>query len=161
MTRKQRRLAFIAAALATLGIALAIALYAMRGSIAYYQTPTELKAKEAANTPITGRVRVGGLVKDGTFVRGQGEKVTFVITDLTNEIAASYEGMLPDLFKEGQGVVAEGTVENGALKADWLLAKHDEKYMAKEVTNALKDKGLYKGGENKPGAMGGAAVGKP
>ncbi len=143
MTRKQRRLVFIAAALAALGCALGLVLFAMRDNIVFFYSPTELAAKQLA--PGT-RVRVGGLVRDGSLVRGAGKQVTFAITDTgEKDVSVTYDGILPDLFREGQGVVAEGALDaKGVIKADNVLAKHDETYMPKDVADALKKQGHWK-----------------
>ena len=142
MTRKQRRLTFIAAALAALGVALGLVLFAMRDNIVFFYSPTELAQKHPA--PGT-RVRVGGLVKEGTLEHGAGSTVTFDVTDRgTKDVPVTYTGILPDLFREGQGVVAEGVIgANGMVKADNVLAKHDERYMPREVAEALKKQGVW------------------
>jgi cytochrome c-type biogenesis protein CcmE len=142
MTRKQRRLTFIAAALAALGCALGLVLFAMRDNIVFFYSPTELAAKPVA--PGT-RVRIGGLVKEGTVVRSAGRQISFEVTDRgTKDIAVTYDGILPDLFREGQGVVAEGAIDaKGVVKADNVLAKHDERYMPREVADALKKQGVF------------------
>ena len=108
--------------------------------------PTELAAKQLA--PGT-RVRVGGLVKDGSLVRGAGKQVTFAITDTgEKDVSVTYDGSLPDLFREGQGVVAEGALgDKGIIKADNVLAKHDERYMPREVADALKKQGVWNEGQ--------------
>ena len=142
MTRKQRRLIFIAGALTALGCALGLVLFAMRDNIVFFYSPTELTAK---TLPPGTRVRIGGLVKEGTVARGAGRQVAFEITDRgPKDIAVTYDGILPDLFREGQGVVAEGALgANGVVKADNVLAKHDEKYMPREVADALKKQGVW------------------
>ena len=135
MTRKQRRLVFIAAALSALGCALGLVLFAMRDNIVFFYSPTELATKHLA--PGT-RVRVGGLVKDGTLVRGAGKQVTFEITDGGDKtVSVAYDGILPDLFREGQGIVAQGTLKDATTVAAFeVLAKHDENYMPPEVADA-------------------------
>lgn len=154
MTRKQRRLAFIVGALAALGCALGLVLFAMRDNIVFFYSPTELAAKHLdAGT----RVRVGGLVKDGTLVRGAGKQVTFEITDGGDKtVSVAYDGILPDLFREGQGVVAEGAIDaKGSIKADNVLAKHDERYMPREVADALKKQGVWVEGKGEGKGKGG------
>ncbi len=142
MTRKQRRLTFIAAALAALGLALGLVLFAMRDNIVFFYSPSEIGEKQIA--PGT-RVRVGGLVKEGTVVRGAGRQITFEVTDRgSKDVSVVYDGILPDLFREGQGVVAEGALDaKGVIKADNVLAKHDERYMPREVADALKKQGTW------------------
>jgi cytochrome c-type biogenesis protein CcmE len=94
------------------------------------------------------RLRIGGLVAVGSLVRGEGATITFDVTDNAETIPATFTGVLPDLFREGQGVIAEGYLRDGVFEADEILAKHDENYMPKEVADALKEKGLYKGETN-------------
>ncbi len=145
MTRKQKRLAMISAGLATVGLALGLVLYALNDSIVFFYTPSEALAKNIAPTH---RFRLGGLVEKGSMQRLEGTTVTFVVTDTERTMPVSYRGELPDLFREGQGVVAEGSLDvSGTFLADTVLAKHDEKYMPKEVADALKKKGVWKEGE--------------
>jgi cytochrome c-type biogenesis protein CcmE len=141
MTRKQRRLVLIGSALGVVAIALALVLSALRDSIVFFNSPTDVVARHVA--PGT-RIRLGGLVKPGSVVRGENLAVRFEVTDGENSLPVSYQGILPDLFREGQGVVTEGMVEPGSFKADSVLAKHDEKYMPKEVADALKRTGHWK-----------------
>jgi cytochrome c-type biogenesis protein CcmE len=150
MTRKQRRLALIGSALALLGAALALPLVAYKDSIVFFNSPTDVVEK---NISPGSRIRLGGLVKAGSVVRGENLQVRFDVTDGKNTIAVAYQGLLPDLFREGQGVVTEGMLErSGTFKADSVLAKHDETYMPKEVADALKKQGHWKeGGEQKVG----------
>ena len=141
MTRKQRRLTLIAAAGSVLAIAVGLVLYAFQDTIVFFTTPTEVQAK-----PINAgvRMRLGGLVADESVVRGQGTAVSFSITDTTATVPVVYDGTLPDLFREGQGVVAEGMFDfEGVFIADTVLAKHDENYMPKEVADALKKQGVW------------------
>ena len=148
MTRKGRRLTLIASMLAVLGVAAGLVLFAMRDSIVFFYGPSELAEK--ALGPGT-RLRIGGLVKDGSVVRGDNKSMTFVITDSNKEVRVSYTGQVPDLFREGQGVVAEGVlVGPGEFRADSVLAKHDEKYMPREVADALKKQGVWNEGEPSP-----------
>ena len=143
MTRKQKRLAVILGGLAILGIAAGLVLYALSDTIVFFYTPSEVAQKHVA--PGT-RLRLGGLVEQGSISKAGGTTVTFVVTDLTKTMNVSYVGQLPDLFREGQGVVAEGVLDaNGALVADTVLAKHDEKYMPKDVADKLKAQGVWKG----------------
>ena len=142
MTRKQRRLALIGSALSVLAVAVALVLGALKDSIVFFNSPTDVAEKHiAAGT----RIRLGGLVKEGSVERSDNLRVRFDVTDGKNSIRVAYQGLLPDLFREGQGVVTEGTLDGGGLfKADSVLAKHDEKYMPKEVADALKKQGHWK-----------------
>ena len=143
MTRKQTRLSLIIAAMSLLGIAVGLVLYAMRDSIVFFYTPSEIAEKHIG--PST-RVRLGGLVEKGSLVKSPGGLVTFSVTDMTKNMQVSYKGLLPDLFREGQGVVAEGYPSaDGSFVADSVLAKHDEKYMPKEIVEKLKAQGKWKG----------------
>lgn len=143
MSRKQRRLTLIAVGGIVLALAAALTLSALRDSITFFASPSEL----AANPPPPGkRLRIGGLVKEGSIVK-DGVLVRFEVTDNAKSIPVRYQGMLPDLFREKQGVVAEGTFEEGVFIARTILAKHDEYYMPREVVDALKDKGVWKHNE--------------
>jgi cytochrome c-type biogenesis protein CcmE len=136
MTRKQRRLILIGSGLAMLAIAVALMLNAFRDSIVFFNSPSDVVEKHVE--PGT-RIRLGGLVKDGSVVRGNSLSVRFEVTDGKSELPVIYQGVLPDLFREGQGVVAEGALDAaGVFNADTILAKHDETYMPKEVADALK-----------------------
>ncbi len=149
MTRKQKRSTMILAGLGVIGIAVGIVLFALEDTIVFFYTPEEVAEKSIE--PGT-RFRLGGLVKDGSIVRGQGTTVTFSVTDTVQVLPVSYTGTLPDLFREGQGVVAEGMLDDkGVFVADTVLAKHDENYMPREVADALKEKGVWQhaGEENK------------
>lgn len=142
MTRRQRRLVLIGSGLAVLGVAAALVLSALRDSIVFFNSPTEVVEKRIA--PGT-RIRLGGLVQPGTVVRAQNASVRFEVTDGNRTITVAYTGILPDLFREGQGVVAEGALDvSGVFKADTVLAKHDENYMPREVADALKKQGHWK-----------------
>jgi cytochrome c-type biogenesis protein CcmE len=135
LTRKGGRLAIINAAGFTLAIAVGLILFALRDNIVFFYGPTEMSER----TPPPGtRLRIGGLVRRGSLTRDGSSTVVFAVTDLKHDIKVSYTGLLPDLFREGQGVVAEGTVEGPDLfHADTVLAKHDERYMPKDVAEAL------------------------
>lgn len=147
MTRKQRRLILIASALGVLAVALALVLYAMSDSIVFFYTPATVAEKSIKPG---ARFRLGGLVKEGTVRRGAGQDVAFEIADAQGSLRVQYKGLLPDLFREGQGVVAEGMLDgSGVFKADTVLAKHDETYMPREVADALKKQGHWQG-EQKP-----------
>jgi cytochrome c-type biogenesis protein CcmE len=145
MTRKQKRALIIGSGLATLGMAAGLVLFALRQEIVFFNTPTDLKA--GVHAPGT-RIRLGGLVEKGTWIKADGARNGFDVTDTENTVKVVYVGILPDLFREGQGVVAEGTFgQDGVFTADTVLAKHDENYMPKEVADALKAKGVWKGKE--------------
>ena len=142
MTRKQRRLILIGSSLGVLAIAAALVLSALNDSIVFFNSPTDVIEKHVS--PGT-RIRLGGLVQPGSVERGDQLNVEFKVTDGKSAIAVNYQGVLPDLFREGQGVVAEGTLQqSGAFKADSVLAKHDERYMPREVADALKKQGHWK-----------------
>jgi cytochrome c-type biogenesis protein CcmE len=142
MTRKQRRLTLIGAGLGVLGLAAALVLFALKDSIVFFNSPTDVVEKHVAPG---SRIRLGGLVKPGTLVRGDNLLVKFEVTDGNKSVPVSYVGILPDLFREGQGVVTEGALDTGGhFKADSVLAKHDETYMPKEVADALKKQGHWK-----------------
>jgi cytochrome c-type biogenesis protein CcmE len=142
MTRKQRRLVLIGSAVGVLGLAVALVLGALKDSIVFFNSPTDLVEK---HIPAGSRLRVGGLVKQGSVVRGENLAVRFDVTDGKSTVQVAFTGLLPDLFREGQGIVAEGALDaTGTFKADSVLAKHDEKYMPKEVADALKQQGLWK-----------------
>ncbi len=142
MTRKRRRLVLIGGGLCMLAIAVALMLNAFRDSIVFFNSPSDIAEKHIA--PGT-RIRLGGLVKTGSVNRSDNLKVRFDVTDGSREIPVAYQGVLPDLFREGQGVVAEGTLDgSGTFNADTILAKHDETYMPKEVADALKKSGHWK-----------------
>ena len=142
MTRRQRRLAIIGGSLTVLAVAAALVLNAMRDSIVFFSTPAMVAEK---HVPAGKRFRLGGLVQPGSLVRGENLAVTFQVGDGSATLPVSYRGLLPDLFREGQGVVAEGALDAaGVFKADTVLARHDENYMPKEVADALKKQGHWK-----------------
>jgi len=144
-TRKQKRAALILAGLAILGVALGLVLYALNDTIVFFYMPSELAEK---NVQPGQRFRLGGLVETGSLVRGEGMTVRFVVTDKIKTVPVNYNGQLPDLFREGQGVVTEGKLDaSGNLIADTVLAKHDETYMPKDVADRLKEKGMWKEGK--------------
>jgi cytochrome c-type biogenesis protein CcmE len=147
MTRKQRRATLIAAAVAILSVALVLVLFALRDGIVFFHTPSDIAAK---SIPPGQRFRLGGLVADGSVKRGADAVIEFKVTDTLQSITVSYRGLLPDLFREGQGVVTEGKLDQqGVFVADTVLAKHDETYMPPEVARALQEKGVKLG----PGAV--------
>jgi cytochrome c-type biogenesis protein CcmE len=153
MTRKQRRLTLIGGALAVLGIAAGLVLNALTDSIVFFNSPTDVMTK---GVKPGDRIRLGGLVETGTVERGQSLAVRFKVTDGNRSIPVAYTGILPDLFREGQGVVTEGTLDAaGVFRADSVLAKHDENYMPREVADALKKQGHWQGDGPAPGAADG------
>ena len=147
MTRKQRRLILIGGSVGVLAVAVGLVLNALSGSIVFFNSPTDVAEKHiAAGT----RIRIGGLVKPGSVVRSENLRIRFDVTDGNHDVPVRYQGIVPDLFREGQGVVAEGKIDaGGTLDADTVLAKHDERYMPKEVVDALKKSGRWQEGEAK------------
>jgi cytochrome c-type biogenesis protein CcmE len=143
MTRKRRRLYVLLAALGCLGVAAALVLSAMRDNLVFFFSPSELAAK---HLPADRAFRLGGLVEEGSLARdADGLTVRFKITDLSAAVPVVYKGLLPDLFREGQGVVALGMLgSDGVFTASEILAKHDENYMPPEVAEALKKSGQWK-----------------
>jgi cytochrome c-type biogenesis protein CcmE len=157
MTRRQRRLTLIGAALGVLALAVALVLVALKDSIVFFNSPTDVAEKHIKPGV---RIRIGGLVTPGSIVRGENLVVRFDVTDGKSTLAVAYQGLLPDLFREGQGVVAEGALDpSGMFKADSVLAKHDEAYMPKEVAEALKKQGHWKDDYEKK--VGSAPQGRP
>lgn len=146
-TRKQKRLLVIAGLAVVLAIATALVLTALRDQIVFFYAPSDLSTREVApGQPI----RLGGLVKEGSWSRS-GQENTFVITDGAQEVSTRFTGILPDLFREGQGVVAEGAIAaDGRFEASNVLAKHDENYVPKEVVDALKAQGEWRGESAEP-----------
>lgn len=145
LTRKQRRLTLIAAAGCVLGVALGLVLYAMNDTILFFNSPADVQAR---NVQPGTRFRLGGLVKEGSVKRSDGQQVVFEVMDAQSAIPVRYQGLLPDLFREGQGIVAEGVLEaSGVFRADSVLAKHDENYMPREVADALRRQGHWQGEE--------------
>ena len=142
MTRKQRRFTLIAVGVGVLGAAVGLVLSALTDSIVFFNSPSDVLEKHVKPGV---RIRVGGLVVPGSFVRGDNLNVRFEVSDGNKAIAVTYQGILPDLFREGQGVVTEGALDpGGQFKADSVLTKHDETYMPKEVADALKKQGHWK-----------------
>jgi Cytochrome c-type biogenesis protein CcmE len=143
MTRKQKRLAVIAGGMSFILVAVLLVMFAFSQSVAYFFMPADLAAADIK--PGT-RIRLGGLVAEGSVKRGQGSTVSFTVTDGTGSVPVTYSGLLPDLFREGQGVVTEGSFEPTSRNfvADSVLAKHDENYMPKEVADRLKADGTWK-----------------
>lgn len=145
MTRRQRRLVLIGIAGLVLAVAAALVLTALSDRIVFFNSPADIRA----NAPPPGqRIRLGGLVEQGSVVKSDDGRVDFVVTDGSATVKVSYRGILPDLFREGQGVVAEGTLDSaGVFAADTILAKHDERYMPPDVAAALKKQGVWREGE--------------
>ena len=148
MKRKHKRLTFVIIAMALLGIAVGLVLMAFEESIVFFNSPTDIVNKQPGPSK---RLRLGGLVEEGSVVREAGSTVTrFRVTDLDNSVDVTFDGILPDLFREGQGVITEGKYINGVFKASEVLAKHDEQYMPPEVADALKKSGEWRGDETAP-----------
>lgn len=145
MTRKGRRLTLVGVTGVTLAVATALVLFALRDGIVFFYGPSELAEK----APSLGtRLRIGGLVQRGSVSHTGSGMVRFVVTDLKASVAVTYTGLLPDLFREGQGIVAEGTLEGPTLfRADAVLAKHDERYIPKSVVDELKRQDTWRGSE--------------
>src|SRR6201990_956929 len=142
MTRKQRRLVMIGGSLAVLAVAAALVLSGLRDFIVFFSTPSMVAEKHVQPGK---RFRLGGLVQPGSLKRGDNLAVTFEVADGSAKLPVAYKGILPDLFREGQGVVAEGSLDGaGVFKADTVLAKHDETYIPKDVADALKKQGHWK-----------------
>lgn len=143
MTRKQKRSAVIFGALGVLAVAVALMLTALGEQVTFFRTPSDLVGVSTEND---GRMRLGGLVVVGSVDNSGGDHVVFSIEDVNHKINVRYAGILPDLFREGQGIVAEGALSpNGTFIADTVLAKHDETYMPREVADKLKEQGYWKG----------------
>jgi cytochrome c-type biogenesis protein CcmE len=149
--RKRKRLAILVIGLTLLGAATAMVLAAFRDNLVFFYSPSDLVAKPAI---AAGRIRIGGLVETQSIEHQDGRRLAFRVTDGKTDIAVSYDGIVPDLFREGQGVVAEGRVKDGVFVASTILAKHDEKYMPPEVAAALKQSGHWQEGGD-PGALAG------
>ena len=153
MTRKQRRGVLIGTCLLVLGVAVGLVLYALRDSIVFFYSPSDVATMQVAPGQ---RFRLGGLVETGSVARGEGTTVRFVVTDGAKTLPVTYTGVLPDLFREGQGVVAEGMLEpDGVFHADSVLAKHDENYMPPEVAAKLKEQGVWRDETKTDGSAGG------
>jgi cytochrome c-type biogenesis protein CcmE len=161
VTRKQRRLVLIGGSLGVLAVAAVLVLSALKDSIVFFNSPTDIVEKHVSPGV---RIRIGGLVKTGSLKRGDDLRVQFEVTDGAHDVAVRYQGIVPDLFREGQGVVAEGKIQpDGSIVADSVLAKHDERYMPKEVVDALKKDGRWQesaGAAANEGAMKGIAAGQ-
>lgn len=155
MKPKHRRMIFILGSLCVMAAAAAVILYSFRDNMVFFYTPTQLIEKQAMpDFKATRVLRIGGLVKNGTTTNLPEGGIRFVVTDMTNDITVTYRGLVPSLFRDGQGVVAQGTLTaDGSMNAETILAKHDETYMPREVVDALKASGQWKAS--------GAPQGKP
>lgn len=138
--KKQRRIQIIVLAVVALALSTALIGYAMRDGINFFRAPSQIIAEPPEPTEV---FRIGGLVEEGTLIRGQGETVQFSVTDGGESVPVVFTGVLPDLFEENQGMVGTGSYVNGVFEATEILAKHDETYMPKEVVDALKEQGVY------------------
>ena len=138
--KKQRRIQVVAILTVALIGATALIGYAMRDGINFFRSPSDVTE---APPPPNEVFRIGGLVEEGTLVRGQGKTITFSVTDTNASVKVAYTGVLPDLFGEGEGMVGTGTYVNGVFQATEILARHDEQYMPAEVVDALKEQGVY------------------
>ena len=148
--RKGKRSVVIGLGLGVLALAAGLVLYALNDTIVFFYTPSDITEK---SIPAGQRFRLGGLVEKGSVVKGADAKVDFAITDTAKSVKVTYTGVLPDLFREDEGVVAEGRLDaSGRFIADSVLAKHDEKYMPPEVAEALKEKGVWRGDEKAGGS---------
>ncbi len=138
--KKRRRVQVIIVAFVALAVATGLIGYALRDGINFFRSPSQV----IADMPTPNETfRMGGLVEEGTLVRGQGETISFSVTDGGASIPVRYTGVLPDLFGEGEGMIGTGKYVNGVFEATEILAKHDETYMPKEVIDALKEQGVY------------------
>ena len=138
--KKKRRIQVIVLAFVAMGIAAVLMGYAFKDGINYYRSPAEVIAEPPKETEV---FRMGGLVLDGSLVRGEGEDVRFTVTDGGGDVPVVFIGILPDLFGENQGMIGTGTYVNGVFQATEILAKHDESYMPREVIDSLKEQGVY------------------
>jgi cytochrome c-type biogenesis protein CcmE len=146
MTRKQQtRAMLIGVLLGGLAIASGLVFFGLRNSVTFFYSPSDLVSQHV----LPGRrIRIGGLVEKGSLTHDEAAHAAFSVTDLAKSLKVTYQGVLPDLFREGQGVIAEGVLRpDGVFAADSVLAKHDEKYMPPEVAKALKDKGVWRGAD--------------
>ena len=139
--KKQRRIQVIAVATVALMLSTALIGYAMRDGINFFRAPSQIMAEPPEPTEV---FRIGGLVEEGSIVRGEGETIRFSVTDGGASVPVTYTGVLPDLFTENEGMVGTGRYINGVFEATEILAKHDENYMPAEVVDALKEQGVYK-----------------
>lgn len=139
--KKQRRVQVISITIVALILSTALIGYAMRDGINFFRSPSQVMAEPPAPSEV---FRIGGLVEDGSLIRGEGAETRFVVTDGGASVPVVYKGVLPDLFGEGEGMVGLGSYDGATFRATEILAKHDEDYMPKEVVDALKAQGVYK-----------------
>lgn len=139
--KKKRRIQVIALTTVALILSTGLIGYAMRDGINFFRAPSQIIAEPPGPNEV---FRIGGLVEEGSIVRGQGEEISFSVTDGGASIPVTYKGVLPDLFSENEGMVGTGKYINGVFQASEILAKHDETYMPAEVVDALKEQGVYK-----------------
>ena len=147
MNAKYKRLFITIIIILTLGLATKLILMALEDNIVYFYTPNDLIEKFGDTKNIQNKIRIGGLVLEDS-IKKEGEKTIFMITDRKKEVKVAFKGPLPDLFREGQGIVAEGMFQNNNFIASEVLAKHDENYMPPEVADALKKNNVWKGDSN-------------
>jgi cytochrome c-type biogenesis protein CcmE len=147
MNAKYRRLFITIIVILTLGLATKLILMALEDNIVYFYTPNDLIEKFSDTKNIQNKIRIGGLVLENS-IKKEGKKTIFMITDRKKEVKVEFKGPLPDLFREGQGIVAEGMFQNNNFIASEVLAKHDENYMPPEVADALKKNNVWKGDSN-------------
>ncbi len=143
--KKQRRIQILAITTVALVLSTVLIGYAMRDGINFFRSPTQVLAEPP---PASEVFRIGGLVEEGTLIRGEGKEVSFRVTDGGASVPVTYVGILPDLFNENEGMVGLGTYENGVFRATEILARHDEDYMPREVIEALEEQGVYKDPES-------------
>jgi cytochrome c-type biogenesis protein CcmE len=143
--KKARRIQVIAIASVALALSSGLVGYAMRDGISFFRAPSQVVE---APPPPTETFRIGGLVEEGSLVRGQGETITFRVTDGGASVPVAFTGVLPDLFGEGEGMVGTGRMVDGTFEASEILARHDETYMPAEVVDALKEQGVYRDPES-------------
>ena len=139
--KKQRRIQIIGVAVIALALSTMLIGYALQDGINFFRAPSQVIAEPPGPSEV---FRIGGLVEEGSLVRGDGETIRFSVTDGGDSVPVTYTGVLPDLFEENQGMVGTGSYVNGIFEATEILAKHDETYMPKEVVDALKEQGVYK-----------------
>ena len=145
--KKKRRIQVIVVAFVALALSTGLIGYAMRDGINFFRSPTQVTEEPPAANEV---FRIGGLVEEGSLVRGQGETVTFKVTDGGASVSVAFTGVLPDLFEENQDMVGTGRYIDGVFQASEILAKHDETYMPAEVVDALKEQGVYKPSDGTP-----------